>query len=117
MNDAARPWLRRREWCEGVMRRRGSFVMPKRAIYVCITALVIGGILLRNWDYIWVYFMASIVALSIGPIAIMWPLSHRIGTVEFRFEEVPFIIGSKVRGMIVAPFRTDVGEYRSVRLR
>ena len=117
MNDASRPWLRRREWCEGVMRRTGSISAPdKWGMFAFIAAVLIGVLLLHNSEYFGFYFFASLVVGVVAQVVITWVLAARIGSVEFRFDEVPFVIGSKIRGTIVAPFRTSVDEYRSVDL-
>lgn len=114
------PWLRHQEWRSGVIHRvaraRVSQQIRERVLWFAIPLDLFLFVILDNDAQKYLAFAVTVILVLIIT-NVPLPGAARSVPIEFRFDSVPFILGSKLRGTIAAPFGGQPENYTRVSLK
>ena len=105
MSDAPRPdWLTRADWRAGLVRSdaKKHDVVLFGPLVIAVTAIFTTAAIYTRNPFVLLPIVASIVVGTAALVRVL--ISGRRGMAEFRFQRLPFLIGSKVSGTVVIPF-------------
>jgi hypothetical protein len=114
------PWLQDREWREGVVRRplraAISTELRVKAFWIAAPLVVVCYLLFNSGVALFALFVATMLIVSAVTVLPLMEGARSVSC-EFRFEQVPFILGGKLRGTLFASFPRAPSDYTRVVLR
>lgn len=113
MTPSVRPWLARADWREGVIHSRGAGRPSGRvASAIFVATLIVGAIAFINSSGFVAFVIALMIAADFIFIATVGDKLQRdveFGPSTFTFEQIPFLLGGRLKGVIHMNFR-DIDE-------